>query len=137
MISLASGMTESKGRHARGWLFFDAECEFCARIAGWLREPMKHRGLAAAPLQDPRVADLLGLAPGQLRRVIRFVLTDGRQFLGAEAVLAIARELWWAPPFIFMSRVPGVLPAMHAGYRWIARRRKCPAAKCVRAHPGE
>jgi len=30
VISLASEMTDSKGRHARGWLFFDAECECSA-----------------------------------------------------------------------------------------------------------
>src|SRR5712672_2168387 len=28
MISLASEFTDGKGRHARGWLFFDAECGF-------------------------------------------------------------------------------------------------------------
>jgi len=127
VISLASEMTESKGRHARGWLFFDAECDFCTRITGWLREPMKHRGLAAAPLQDPRVADLLGLSPDQLRRAIRLVLTDGRQYLGAEALLAVVREVWWSPPLAFMSKVPGALLVMRAGYGWAARRRRCRA----------
>jgi hypothetical protein len=28
MISLASEFTDAKGRHARGWFFFDAECGF-------------------------------------------------------------------------------------------------------------
>ncbi len=36
MISLVSEYTDGKGRHARGWLFFDAECKFCTRI-GWRR----------------------------------------------------------------------------------------------------
>ena len=36
MISLVSEYTDGKGRHARGWLFFDAECKFCTRIARWL-----------------------------------------------------------------------------------------------------
>ena len=129
MISLASEMTESKGRHARGWLFFDAECEFCTRIARWLRDPMKRRGLAATPLQDPRVAPLLGLSPDQLRRAIRFVLTDGQRYVGAEAVLAVVREVWWSPPLAFLSKVPGALLVMHAGYRWAARRRRCPAQR--------
>jgi len=48
VISLASEMTDRKGRHARGWLFFDAECEFCAGIATWLMGPMKRRGLGVA-----------------------------------------------------------------------------------------
>jgi predicted DCC family thiol-disulfide oxidoreductase YuxK len=127
VISLASEMTESKGRHARGWLFFDAECEFCTRIARWLGEPMKRPGLAATPLQDPRVASLLGLSPDQLKRTIRFVLSDGQQYLGAEAVLAVVREVWWSPPLAFMSRIPGALFVTRAGYRWVARRRRCRA----------
>jgi len=58
MISLASEMTDSKGRHARGWLFFDAECKFCTGIAMWLAAPMNRRRLAVAALQDPRVGAL-------------------------------------------------------------------------------
>ncbi len=82
MISLASEMTDRKGRHARGWLFFDAECEFCTRIAGWLARPMMRRGLAVAPLQDPRVVALLGLSQWELLRAIRYVVTDGTQYAG-------------------------------------------------------
>jgi predicted DCC family thiol-disulfide oxidoreductase YuxK len=89
-------MTDSKGRHARGWLFYDAECAFCAGIANWLMGPMKRRGLALAPLQDPRVGTLLGLSPEELLLAIRFVLADGSHYIGAAAVLALARELWGA-----------------------------------------
>jgi len=87
-------MTDSKGRHARGWLFFDAECEFCSGIATWLMGPMKRRGLAVAPLQDPRVGSLLGLSQGELLRAICFVRTNGSRHMGVSAVLAVARELW-------------------------------------------
>jgi predicted DCC family thiol-disulfide oxidoreductase YuxK len=132
MISLASEMTDGKGRHARGWLFFDAECAFCIGIARWLMGPMKRRGLALAPLQDPRVALLLGISPEELLRTIRLVLTDGTQYLGAAAVLAVARELWWARPLVWVAKFPGMTVAMGTGYRWVAERRRCPAARCPR-----
>ena len=32
MISLTSEFTDTKSRHARGWLFFDADCAFCVKI---------------------------------------------------------------------------------------------------------
>ena len=131
MISLASEMTDSKGRHARGWLFFDAECEFCGRIARWLMPPMNRRGLAVASLQDPRVATLLGLPRRELLSAIRFVAEDGRQYSGADAVLAVAREFSWAHPLVWLSRVPGMMTAMRAGYRWVAQYRSCPAAYCA------
>jgi predicted DCC family thiol-disulfide oxidoreductase YuxK len=127
MISLASELTDSKGRHARAWLFFDRECEFCARMAAWLSRPMKSRGLAVAPLQDPRVGVLLGLSREELRRAIRFVVADGKQYLGADAMLAVARELWWARPLLWLSNAPGMLPVMRAGYRWVAQWRRCSA----------
>jgi predicted DCC family thiol-disulfide oxidoreductase YuxK len=125
MISLASEMTDRKGRHARGWLFYDAGCEFCARTAGWLARPLYKRGLAVAPLQDPRVASLLGIPAHELLQAIRLVLSDGKQYAGADAFLALARELWWARPVIWMSKVPGGSAAMRAAYEWVAKNRRC------------
>jgi len=130
VISLASDMTDRKGQHARGWLFYDAECEFCTGIARLLVGPMKRRNLALAPLQDPRVGMLLGLSPAELRRAIRFVLADGKHYVGADAVLAVARELWWARPLVWLAKFPGMLELMGVGYRWVAERRRCPAEHC-------
>lgn len=130
MISLASVMTDRKGPHARGWLFFDAECGFCTRIAVWLAAPMRRRGLALAPLQDPRVAALLGLSRDELLQAIRFVFGDGRQCSGADALLAVARELWWAQPLVWAARVPGVMAAVRAGYLWGAKRSRCREQLC-------
>src|SRR5579883_3467689 len=98
MISLASEMTESKGRHARGWLFYDAECGFCARLAGWLTRPMYRRGLALAPLQDPRVGALLGLPREQL--------------------LQASRLVW-------VAKAPGGAAALRTVYEWVAKNRRC------------
>jgi predicted DCC family thiol-disulfide oxidoreductase YuxK len=127
MISLASEMTDSKGRHARGWLFFDGECGFCTGTAKWLMGSLKRRGFAVAPLQDPRVASLLGLSPEELLRAIRFVLSDGSHYVGADAVLATARELWWARPLVLFAKLPGMMSLMRTGYQCVARRRRCRA----------
>ena len=130
MISLASELTDSKGRHARGWLFFDAECGFCTHIARWLAPIAERRGLALAPLQDPRVAALLGLRPEELLFEMKFLLSDGRQYGGADAAVALAREIWWAQPVVWLAKIPWVMTGMRAGYRWIAARRKCAAVSC-------
>jgi len=132
MISLASEYTDGKGRHAKGWLFFDADCSFCTRIARWIAPTLAGRGFASAPLQDPRVGALLGLPRQELLRELRFLLSDGRQFGGANAVIAVAREIWWAHPLVWASKIPGVMPILHAGYRWVAARRSCAAVSCSR-----
>jgi predicted DCC family thiol-disulfide oxidoreductase YuxK len=131
MISLTSEFTDGKGRHARGWLFFDSDCRFCTRIARWLAPILERRGLALAPLQDPRVGVLLGLSRNDLLRELRFLLSDGRQFGGADAVLALAREIWWAQPLVWLSKLPGMMDILRLGYRWYAARRHCAAAMCA------
>jgi predicted DCC family thiol-disulfide oxidoreductase YuxK len=130
MISLASEFTDGKGRHARGWLFFDAECGFCTRIARWLTPILRRRRIEVAPLQDPRVGALLGLSRAELTREMRVLLPDGSHFGGADAGVALAREIWWGRPLVWLAKIPGVMEWLRAGYRWIAAKRKCAGMKC-------
>ena len=130
MISLVSEYTDGKGRHARGWFFFDAECRFCTRIARWLAPILEKRGLALAPLQDPRVGTLLGLRREELMREMQFLLSDGSRYGGADAAVALAREIWWWKPLLWVSRIPGMMEVLHKAYRWIAVRRSCVAVSC-------
>ena len=130
MISLAGEYTDGKGRHAKGWLFFDAECGFCTRFANWLGPILAHRGFAVAPLQDPRVSDLLGMPRRELLRELRFLHSDGRQCGGADAILAVAQEIWWARPLVWLATIPGAMPLIHAAYRSIALHRSCAATHC-------
>jgi predicted DCC family thiol-disulfide oxidoreductase YuxK len=127
MISLTSEFTDAKGRHARGWLFYDAECDFCTRIARWMAKPMLRRGLALAPLEDPRVAALLGIPRSELLRAIRYLGQNGIQYAGADALVEVACEFWWARPLVWAWRVRAAKAAMRTGYEWVARQRKCHA----------
>jgi predicted DCC family thiol-disulfide oxidoreductase YuxK len=127
MISLASEFTDSKGRHARGWLFFDADCAFCLKIARALAPTLEKRGFALAPLQDPRVGPLIGLSKEELLLEMRLVTGNNEQFGGADAAVALAREIWWARPLVWLSALPGMMNALRSTYRWIAAHRKCAA----------
>jgi hypothetical protein len=51
--------------------------------------------------------------------------------LGADAVLAVAGEIWWARPLPWVAKVPGMMSVMDAGYRWVAQRRGCAAEHCI------
>lgn len=130
MISLTSEFTDGKGRHARGWLFFDADCGFCTRTARWIAPILRRRGMAVAPLQDPRVGALLGMSREQLLLELRFLLSDGSQFGGADAVVAVAREIWWGFPLVWLARVPGMMDLLRAAYRAVAASRSCNSTTC-------
>ena len=127
MISLADEYTDGKGRHAKGWLFFDADCDFCTRSARWIAPILSRRGMAVAPLQDPRVGALLGMNSEALLMELRFLLSDGRQYGGADAVVAVAREIWWGRPLVWFAKLPGAMNLLHYGYRWVATQRSCAA----------
>jgi predicted DCC family thiol-disulfide oxidoreductase YuxK len=128
MISLTSEFTDSKGRHARGWLFFDADCAFCVKIVRALAPTLQRRGFALAPLQDSRVGALLGLSQSELLLEIRLLLSNGQQTGGADAAVALAHEIWWARPLVWLSKLPGMMQLLRRTYRWIAAHRKCSAA---------
>ena len=131
MISLADEYTDRKGRHARGWLFYDAECRFCIRAARFLAPILERRGMAVAPLQDPRVGSLLGLSREELLRELRFLWSDGTQFGGAHAVLAVCREVWWMRPLNWFSKLPGAMNLLHATYHWVSAQRSCVSNQCI------
>src|SRR3981081_2442428 len=123
MISLASEFTDGKGRHARGWLFFDAECGFCTRTARWLLPILAKCGLAVGPVQGRGVGAVLGLSRPELLRELRFLLSDGGQYGGADAVLAVAREIWWARPLVWLAKIPGMMEQLRRGDYWVGARR--------------
>jgi predicted DCC family thiol-disulfide oxidoreductase YuxK len=127
LISLASEYTDGKGRHAKGWLFFDAQCGFCTHLARWLAPILARRGYAVAPLEDPRVAALLGMTRQELLRELRFLLSDGTQYGGADAVIAMARKIKWARPLVWFSMIPGAIEILRVAYRWVAAQRSCAA----------
>ena len=132
MISLCSELTDSKGRRARaGWLFFDAECAFCIALARRMARILVPRGFALAPLQDPRVAHLLGLPQEELLREMRVLTAQGKRYGGADAVIFLASRVWWAWPLVAFAQIPGVMPLLRAAYRRIAAQRSCASYGCA------
>jgi predicted DCC family thiol-disulfide oxidoreductase YuxK len=131
MISLTSEMTDSKGWHARAWLFYDAECDFCTRIARFIAKGMRRQQLGVAPLQDPRVVSLLGVPADQILSAVRYLAPDGKQHSGAGALVELANEFWWARPIVWFAGIPGGMRALDSAYGWVARHRKCQAELCA------
>jgi predicted DCC family thiol-disulfide oxidoreductase YuxK len=135
MISLSSEMTDAKGRQAsRGWIFFDRECNICTSLARRFRFTFEKRGICLAALQDPRVAALLGLPPDRLLLEMRVVTCEGEIYGGAEAIVFLARQVWWAWPVFIAARLPGVSRILTIGYRWFANHRHCVPGRCSESH---
>jgi predicted DCC family thiol-disulfide oxidoreductase YuxK len=131
MISLSSEITDAKGRNAsRGWLFFDRDCSICTAFARRFRPTFEKRGFGLAALQDPRVVALLALPTDQLLREMRVITNEGEIYGGVEAVVYLARQIWWAWPLFAAAQLPGVPRIVGAGYRWFAEHRPCSSGLC-------
>jgi predicted DCC family thiol-disulfide oxidoreductase YuxK len=131
MISLSSEMTDAKGKHAsRGWVFFDRDCSFCTSLARRFRGTIEKRGFGLAALQDPRVQSLLNLAPEDLLQEMRVATADGKIYGGAEAIVYLARQIWWAWPLFAAAKLPGAPRILDACYRWFADHRTCSSGVC-------
>lgn len=131
MISLSAEMTDTKGRHAEiGWICFDRDCPQCTWLARRFHRTFEKRGFGLAALQDPRVAALLALPSDQLLREMRVITKEGEIHGGAEAIVYLAKQVWWAWPFFAAAQIPGVLRILGIGYRWIADHRPCSSGAC-------
>ncbi len=130
MISLSSELTDAKGRRARGWIFYDGQCRFCVALARRWARRLEPRGFDMAPLQDPRVRALLALPDEELLREMRVLTAEGKQLGGADAVVYLARHIWWTWPLYALAKLPGVKGVLRAAYRWVAARRSCVGRVC-------
>lgn len=128
-------MTDAKGRCARrGWVCFDRDCDTCVWLARRFRPALEKRGFGLAALQDPRVALLFRMSAEKLLQEMRVATSEGEFYGGADAVVYLARQIWWAWPVYALSEVPGMRRLFRSSYRWFADRRRCPSwNSCVAA----
>jgi predicted DCC family thiol-disulfide oxidoreductase YuxK len=111
-------------------IYYDDECGVCRGMLQRFGRTLARRRFTFVPLQAPGAARLLGVCEEHLLDEMRVRLEDGAVFGGASAVMAIARHIWWAWPLWALSRLPGAMLLLNAGYRWIARNRHCLNGVC-------
>ena len=112
-------------------IYYDDECQFCRGMLRRFGRTLARRRFIFVPLQAPGAARLLSVSDEHLLDEMRVRLDNGAVFGGASALVEIARRIWWAWPLWALSRVPGAMVVLRAGYRWVARNRHCPNGTCA------
>ena len=120
-------MTEN----ARGWLAYDANCGFCLRWAGRVRAILLAREFHLVALQSVWVRQRLALSDDELLREMKLILPDRRVLGGADALVELARHIWWTRPLFALAHLPGAMPTLRVVYGWIARNRHRLNCDCV------
>jgi predicted DCC family thiol-disulfide oxidoreductase YuxK len=116
---------------ACGWVFYDGMCVLCRRLARRFQSTLAAQGFRLAALQEPWVNERLRLPDSELLAEMRLLTADGRVFGGAEAVIELARRIWWGWPLYACAKVPAVRRGLHRFYRSVAQRRHCRAGACA------
>ena len=126
MISDLTEITErTEPAPFRGWIFFDQDCGFCRRLAFRFESTFAKRGFHFEPLQREWVRKRLHLAPERVLEEMRVLTATGQVFGGADAVILLARKLWWAAPFASIARFKPIHALLDHAYRWVAAHRIC------------
>jgi predicted DCC family thiol-disulfide oxidoreductase YuxK len=112
-------ITDNKGDVAANVIFYDDACAFCLAWVRNLGPLLTRRGFTFAPLSGERFE-------------IRVQFADGIALGGADAIVALARRIWWAWPLWLLAKIPGAMPFLRAAYGVVARNRHCLGGACVR-----
>jgi len=126
MCSELTEITESpESAPLRGWIFYDASCSSCRELARRFQGVLAARGFTFEPLQRQWVRRRLNLTEEEALEEMRVLTSQGEVFGGADAVILLARQIWWAAPLSWLARWPFIHARLHRLYRWIAARRTC------------
>lgn len=114
----------------QGWVLFDGECSLCTGAAARFAPLLRRHHFDLAPLQAPWVRKRLGLKPNGPLVEMKLLAGDETIFGGADALVQIARRIWWAWPLFALAQIPGAMILFRAIYRYVAANRNCFGNAC-------
>ena len=99
----------------RGWILYDGKCPSCTASARGFSRVFRRRGYLFLPLQTEWVMQRLALEPGALLEEMHVLTNDSRDIAGADAVIFLARQIWWAWPVVAFAQLPGMHELLDRG----------------------
>ena len=127
---MKAAIPEQTGEAARGWVFYDGDCSLCAGAAARFALLLHRHHFNLAPLQAAWVRKRIGLEPDEPLAEMKLLAADGRIYGGADALLQIARAIWWLWPLGHLLTMPGIHWLAGCTYRWVARHRYYFGGRC-------
>lgn len=100
-------------------VLYDDACGMCLRTVARLRPLLEPRGFRFEPFPD-----------GVEKIEMKLLLPSGMVIGGADAVVAMVQAVRWLRPLTMLTRLPGIMPLLRAGYRKVAANRHCISGAC-------
>jgi predicted DCC family thiol-disulfide oxidoreductase YuxK len=120
---------------APGWVLYDGDCPLCTGAAARFAPLLRRHRFRLAPLQTDWVRRRLALPPDAPLAEMKLLAADGSVYGGAEALVQIARRIWWAWPLFALAHIPGAMILLRAGYGRLASNRHCFGRACQLPRP--
>ncbi|MDB6064422.1 MAG: putative thiol-disulfide oxidoreductase [Pedosphaera sp.] len=115
----------------KGWVFYDANCPLCLGWADRTHGILGRRGYHLVPLQAAWVRARLVMKETEPLSEMKLLASDGRIYGGADALIQLARSIWYAAPLYALAQFPGLKPFLRSIYRRVAARRNCLGGHCA------
>ncbi|MDZ4817094.1 MAG: DCC1-like thiol-disulfide oxidoreductase family protein [Verrucomicrobiota bacterium] len=103
-----------------GTVYYDGTCPFCLGAIRRFTGLLASRNFRAVPYRIDQPI------PGEMAVVDK----DGTRYGGAEAIIYLAGQFWWARPFALLGKVPVINQLLHRIYQRIAAARHCKSGAC-------
>jgi len=110
-------------------VLYDGRCPICRKGARRIAAVVGRRGFRVVPLQRRWVRDRVAVPREDLMKAMHVVRVDGSVAVGVDALLHIARHVWWAWPLWAFAHLPGVRGLLGLIYARIARNRYAKGCK--------
>ncbi len=123
------------GPGGRGLLLYDGRCPACRKGARRMAALLGRRGYRVVPFQRRWVRERHAIRPEKLRAAMHLILPGDRALAGVDALLHLARDLWWSWPLWVLAQVPGVTWILRRAYGRGARRGKRHSCRREQAPP--
>jgi alginate O-acetyltransferase complex protein AlgI len=123
-------ITERTAEAVKGWVLYDGGCSLCTGLVARFGAMLRRHRFDLAPLQTTWVHQRLGLTVNEPLAEMKLLTADGRVFGGADALVQIARRIWWTWPLFALACIPGAMILIRVSYRWIAANRNCLNGRC-------
>lgn len=121
-------ITDTINKH--DWVLFDGECRVCRASLRAFGPLLRRHQFELVPLQTPWVRNRLEQCGCELLTEMRLLTQQGIVYGGADALIEIARKIWWAHPICWVAQVPFIRAVLRNIYACIAQRRNCLNGKC-------
>ncbi len=113
---------------------YDATCYRCTMFARRFEGIFRRRDFIFAPLQTPALQPRLRSRAADPLAEMRVLTETGDEYGGADAMIFLARQIWWTWPFYAVAHLPGMRGVLRQFYRWIAARRSCTGSSGCALH---